>query len=151
MTTITNINCKHYNTAIDAAANYGACLYKNRKKFWVFKPQCILLQPNSICEFQEIYPKPSISPGPRKISNRSNKKGDIIITKELLDDGVVVKDFISNISIDQITTIRAKNNLNWMNILKLAFKYAPDEAKKIMKDVADCDHKINKLTKELCK
>ena len=53
--------------------------------------------------------------------------------------------------IKAITKTREQNNKNWMKILELAFQYAPDEAKKVMKDVADCDHKINELTKELCK
>ena len=35
--------------------------------------------------------------------------------------------------IDQIQKIRSKNNVNWMNILKLAFKLDPKEASKIMK------------------
>ena len=35
--------------------------------------------------------------------------------------------------IDKIQKIRAKNNVNWMNILKLAFKHDPHNASKIMK------------------
>jgi len=38
-----------------------------------------------------------------------------------------------------------------MKILQLAFKYAPEEAKKIMRNVTDCDAEINKLMKNLCK
>ena len=34
--------------------------------------------------------------------------------------------------IDKIEQIRSKNNINWMNILRLAFKYAPDEAREIL-------------------
>jgi len=30
--------------------------------------------------------------------------------------------------IDKIEGIRKKNNVNWMNVLRLAFKYAPREA-----------------------
>ena len=30
--------------------------------------------------------------------------------------------------IKKIQKIRSRNNANWMNILKLAFKYAPKEA-----------------------
>ena len=53
--------------------------------------------------------------------------------------------------IDQISKIREKNNRNWMNILRLAFKYAPEQAKDIMKDIADCDKRINELMKGLSK
>jgi hypothetical protein len=51
--------------------------------------------------------------------------------------------------IEKITEIRAKNNRNWMAILKLAFKYAPEEATKIMNDITGCDAEINQLTKKL--
>ena len=36
--------------------------------------------------------------------------------------------------INKIQKIRGKNNINWMNILRLAFKYAPKEASAIMKN-----------------
>ena len=35
--------------------------------------------------------------------------------------------------INIIQKIRARNNVNWMNILKLAFKHAPKEASLLMK------------------
>jgi hypothetical protein len=35
--------------------------------------------------------------------------------------------------INQIQKIRSKNNVNWMDILKLAFKLDPQKASKIMK------------------
>ena len=31
--------------------------------------------------------------------------------------------------INKVQKIRARNNVNWMNILKLAFKHAPKEEK----------------------
>ena len=34
--------------------------------------------------------------------------------------------------IDKIEKIRSKNNVNWMNILRLAFKLDPKKASKIM-------------------
>ena len=33
-------------------------------------------------------------------------------------------------TIDKIEKIRAENNKNWMNLLRLALKYAPEESKK---------------------
>ena len=46
--------------------------------------------------------------------------------------------------IKQIEKIRAKNNVNWMNILRLAMKYAPEETKKILKKINNYDNKISK-------
>ena len=51
--------------------------------------------------------------------------------------------------IDKIQKIRAKNNVNWMNILKLAFKHDPRNASKIMKKINYDDKKISRLLKEL--
>ena len=51
--------------------------------------------------------------------------------------------------IDQIEKIRGKNNVNWMDILRLAFKHAPLEASKIMKRINSDDKKISNLLKKL--
>ena len=53
--------------------------------------------------------------------------------------------------IKQIEKIRAKNNVNWMNILRLAFKLGPNEAKKIMKKINYDDKKISALLNQLSK
>jgi hypothetical protein len=50
----------------------------------------------------------------------------------------------------KISEIRNKNNECWMSILKVAFKYAPEEAKKIFQKITKNDRKINELSKELC-
>ena len=55
------------------------------------------------------------------------------------------------LTISQIEKIRSKNNVNWMNILKLAFKLDPTNASKIMKKVNYDDKKISKLLSELSK
>ena len=44
--------------------------------------------------------------------------------------------------IDKIEGIRKKNNVNWMNVLRLAFKYAPREASNIMSKIYKDDAKI---------
>ena len=44
--------------------------------------------------------------------------------------------------INQIQKIRKKNNVNWMNLLKLAFDVAPERAAKIMKKINYDDKKI---------
>jgi hypothetical protein len=53
--------------------------------------------------------------------------------------------------IDQIKNVRSKNNINWMEILKVAFKHAPDESSKILGKIFQEDKKITKLTKKLTK
>ena len=53
--------------------------------------------------------------------------------------------------IDKIEKIRSKNNVNWMNILRLAFKLDPNQAKKIMMKINYDDKKISQLLKKLSK
>ena len=52
-------------------------------------------------------------------------------------------------TIKQIEKIRSKNNVNWMNILRLAFKLDPESASKIMKKINYDDKKISKLLNKL--
>ena len=49
--------------------------------------------------------------------------------------------------IDKIESIRGKNNFNWMNILRLAYKNSPKEASKIMSKIYKDDQRISKLVK----
>ena len=58
--------------------------------------------------------------------------------------------FYTNI-INKIEKIRSKNNVNWMNILKLAFKTDPKSAIKIMKKINYDDKKISNLLSKLSK
>lgn len=51
--------------------------------------------------------------------------------------------------INEIARIRSKNNLNWMNILKLAFKLDPKSSSKIMRKINYDDKKISKLLNQL--
>ena len=53
--------------------------------------------------------------------------------------------------INQIEKIRSKNNVNWMNVLRLAFKLDPIEAKKIMRKINYDDKKISLLLNKLSK
>ena len=53
--------------------------------------------------------------------------------------------------INQIENIRSKNNVNWMNVLRLAFKYDPKGAAKIVAKIYSDDLKIGKLAKKLTK
>ena len=58
------------------------------------------------------------------------------------------KDYYFKI-IDKIEKIRGKNNINWMNILRLAFKLDPKNASKIMKNINYDDKKISDLLNKL--
>ena len=51
--------------------------------------------------------------------------------------------------IDEIEKVRNSNNMNWMDILRLAFTYAPEEAKKLMKKIDLEDNRISVLVKKL--
>lgn len=53
--------------------------------------------------------------------------------------------------IDQIEKVRKKNNSNWMDILKIAFKHSPKETALIMKNIYNYDNKIGFLSKKLTK
>jgi hypothetical protein len=47
--------------------------------------------------------------------------------------------------IDKIEKVRAKNNANWMDILRLAVDYAPDKAINLMKKINKKDQAISRL------
>ena len=51
--------------------------------------------------------------------------------------------------IKSIENIRKKNNVNWMNLLRLAFKKSPKEAASIMSKIYRDDEKISALVKQL--
>tara|TARA_B100001964_G_C13853599_1_gene431243 strand:+ start:373 stop:576 length:204 start_codon:yes stop_codon:yes gene_type:complete len=53
--------------------------------------------------------------------------------------------------INQIQNVRSKNNVNWMDLLKLAFKLDPKNASKIMKKINYDDKKISSLLSKLSK
>ena len=51
--------------------------------------------------------------------------------------------------ISKIEHTRGKNNKNWMDILRLAFKSSPVEASKILSEIYKEDKNINILAKKL--
>ena len=53
--------------------------------------------------------------------------------------------------INDIQKIRSKNNVNWMNILKLAFKLDPKNASKIMANIYVDDQRVSKIVKKIVK
>ena len=51
--------------------------------------------------------------------------------------------------IDRIENTRTKNNINWMNILRIAMKYSPEETKNSLRKINNQDQKISKLLKKI--
>ena len=55
----------------------------------------------------------------------------------------------NNRLIDKIQEIRKKNNVNWMDILRIAFESSPDKTKKVFKNIFTDDKNINAISKKL--
>lgn len=53
--------------------------------------------------------------------------------------------------IDEVEKVRTTNNVNWMDVLRLAFIHAPDETKILMKKINNEDNKISELFAKLSK
>jgi hypothetical protein len=51
--------------------------------------------------------------------------------------------------INEIQLVRNKNNVNWMDILRIAFTYAPEETRNVFKRITTDDNRINELSKKL--
>lgn len=51
--------------------------------------------------------------------------------------------------INHISNARKKNNSNWMQLMKIAFKYAPKESTIILKKINSQDKKISKLVEKI--
>ena len=66
---------------------------------------------------------------------------------------IVLKDNFSKSKriIDKIKQVRSKNNVNWMNILEIAFKNFPKEAATIFNNINKSDNKILNFSKKLSK
>ena len=58
-----------------------------------------------------------------------------------------IKEYLS--VIDEIEKVRTRNNVNWMDILRLAIKNDPDEAIKLLSKVNKEDKNISKLFSDL--
>ncbi len=51
--------------------------------------------------------------------------------------------------IDEIEKVRTRNNVNWMDILRIAFIHAPEEARKVMEKIDHEDNRVSELVKKL--
>ena len=53
--------------------------------------------------------------------------------------------------VDQIQSIRSKNNKNWMDLLKLALRIDFDSTSKILKEICKDDKRISKIAQQIYK
>jgi hypothetical protein len=51
--------------------------------------------------------------------------------------------------IDEIERVRTQNNVNWMNLLRLAFRVAPEEARGLVRQINASDMRISELFSQL--
>ena len=51
--------------------------------------------------------------------------------------------------IDKVEKTRTNNNINWMNLLRIAIKQSPEETIKVLKKINSNDNKISKLLKKI--
>lgn len=51
--------------------------------------------------------------------------------------------------IDEIEQIRATNNVNWMDVVRMCFELAPDRARALFSEIKECDRKIQQLSDDL--
>ena len=51
--------------------------------------------------------------------------------------------------IDEIEKIRTANNVNWMDLLRVAFKAAPSETKQLIRRINSDDKRISELFAKL--
>lgn len=51
--------------------------------------------------------------------------------------------------IDEIEKIRTNNNVNWMDLLRLAFRSNPEETKKLIRRINTDDNRISEIFAKL--
>jgi len=50
--------------------------------------------------------------------------------------------------IDEIEKVRTKNNINWMDVLRIAFRSSPGKARKLMIRINKADDEVSSLFKK---
>ena len=70
-----------------------------------------------------------------------------LIFIKILEANSKLKNYLE--TINKIEQIRKNNNVNWMDILKVAFKNSPKQTSKIFSKISFSDKNINKLSKKL--
>jgi hypothetical protein len=61
----------------------------------------------------------------------------------VMEKNIKIKKYLK--IIDKIELARSKNNVNWMDVLRLALKHSPDETIKLMEKINAIDKKISSL------
>ena len=51
--------------------------------------------------------------------------------------------------IDQITRVRAQNNVNWMDLLRIALKADPKATREVMSKILICDLEVSRLLRAM--
>jgi len=51
--------------------------------------------------------------------------------------------------LDEIESARVRNNINWMNILRLVLEQSPEHGKALVTDIRNIDKEISELTDKL--
>lgn len=83
------------------------------------------------------------------ISRKLFLKAGYKIFKILKNKIIMKKNRKKNNLIDKIEKIRSKNNINWMDLLRLAYDKAPNETASILKKIYRDDAKISNLLKKI--
>lgn len=53
--------------------------------------------------------------------------------------------------INQIEDVRRRNNVRWMDIVRVAMRHAPDDTRAILRDIQELDGEVRRLTQELAR
>jgi Na+/serine symporter len=69
--------------------------------------------------------------------------------KEISESLRAFEEVTDNDIIKQIRQVRAWNNIEWMKILEIALKHAPEETKKVLREINNNDREISDLLGDL--
>lgn len=146
---------KIFNLKKNKIINYSNSLIKNKRsqdmKFtYIDAAQLYLGSKNSWINKRNIYTSKTF---PLDISNKRSIDIDDINDWKLAEY-TMRKNYPNRNKkdvklIDEIEKIRTKNNINWMDILRIAMKYSPKETKSVLKNINEKDQNISKLLKSL--
>lgn len=51
--------------------------------------------------------------------------------------------------LDQITRVRSQNNVNWMDLLRIALKADPKGTREVMSKILICDLEVSRLLRQM--
>lgn len=76
---------------------------------------------------------------------------DILTTLKNLDRTFHGPHARNMVLVDEIQDVRTRNNVNWMDLLRIALTHAPEETKQVLRRINSDDDAISRLFKELGK